>query len=395
MKAPSQPKAPDARATAAADQAGNVGTAIAQTALNNANEVSPFGNVNYDITGHQTVKDAQGNDISVPTYTRTQTLSEDEQAKLDLENRIALQSGGIAEDQLGRLEQSLATPITLDDLPAAGVYDPDRYEAALFERLNPQLDRDRAALDTQLANQGIKLGSEAHQDAMRVRQQGENDARIATILGAQQYGLNDVAAADTSRERRLQENLAVRNQPLNEISALMSGNQVNMPQFSQFRAGTIAPTSVGDNIWRGYDADMQAYNLQQQNRNAMMGGLFGLGSSYIESPHSAASPIFMASMAELKTDIAEPKDFLARLDELDVKTWRYSPSAQMELKLDGELHIGPMADQWKELFGGDGRQINLIDANGVLFQICKELLHYLDHVEARVQELEGELGICR
>ena len=43
------PAAPDPYRTSAANQQGNVNTAIAQTHLSNANEVNPFGSVKYDI----------------------------------------------------------------------------------------------------------------------------------------------------------------------------------------------------------------------------------------------------------------------------------------------------------------------------------------------------------
>lgn len=78
--------------------------------------------------------------------------------------------------------------------------------------------------------------------------------------------------------------------------------------------------------------------------------------------------------------------FLERVKQLEIKTWRYHPVIAQQIGEPGRpLHIGPMADQWAELFGGDGNQISLVDANGVLLMAVKELL-------ARVEKLEAERG---
>ena len=64
--------------------------------------------------------------------------------------------------------------------------DRTKVEDALFSRLNPQLERDRASLETSLANKGVKLGSAAYDRAMTDFGQTTNDARTAAILAAGQ-----------------------------------------------------------------------------------------------------------------------------------------------------------------------------------------------------------------
>lgn len=70
----------------------------------------------------------------------------------------------------------------VDDFSA----DRSRVEDALFSRLNPKLQQDRSALETQLSNQGIKLGSAAYDRAMGNFGQQSNDARMAAIMAGGQ-----------------------------------------------------------------------------------------------------------------------------------------------------------------------------------------------------------------
>lgn len=63
-------------------------------------------------------------------------------------------------------------------------FDTKRYEDALMSRMNPQLERDRAALETQLANQGLQPGSEAYNRAIDQASRQANDARFTGALMA-------------------------------------------------------------------------------------------------------------------------------------------------------------------------------------------------------------------
>ena len=78
------------------------------------------------------------------------------------------------------------------------------------------------------------------------------------------------------------------------------------------------------------------------------------------------------SHPSFKEDHQELAAILPRIDMLEVKAWKYRKGIA-----DGGAagyHIGPYADQFKELFGiGDGVVINLADAIGILFAGIKEL----------------------
>lgn len=70
---------------------------------------------------------------------------------------------------------------------------------------------------------------------------------------------------------------------------------------------------------------------------------------------------------EAKEDVVPFRgSVLKALRELDISTWRYTN--------DGTIHIGPMAQDMKRLFGvGDGRTIHAVDVIGILMLAAKEM----------------------
>lgn len=209
------------------------------------------------------------------------------------------------------------------DLDFTGLGDPNierqRVEDAIYARMNPQLDRGRAALETRLANQGITQGSEAYRTAIDENNRAANDARIAAILSGGQeqsrlfgLGLNQAQFQNQGQNQEFSQGLAnaqlnnatsaqafnqalaeaqFQNQanqaaisqalmerqiPLNEIIALMSGSQVQPPNFVNTAQTPVQGTDISGNIYANYQGAMNQYNQQVANRNAMMGGLFGL-----------------------------------------------------------------------------------------------------------------------
>lgn len=96
-----------------------------------------------------------------------------------------------------------------------------RIEGALFDRINPQLAQDRAALETRLANQGITMGSAAYNTALDELNRKENDLRLG-IVGA---GGDELA-------RLYGMSLSGRQQGVGEI--LNQGQFANAAQQQQF-----------------------------------------------------------------------------------------------------------------------------------------------------------------
>ena len=283
MRAPKEPTPPNPAAVAAAQTSSNVNTGVSNSYLGNANERGPLGNVNYKVTGHNTVG---GQDV--PTFTKTTTLSPTQQRLYDQQTNLGFQQNAIAGNELGQLSNSLSKPLNYDGLPQAPAYDRGHYEDALNARLEPQLQRDRAGLENQLANQGVRAGSEAYREAIALSDRGRNDARTQSILHAGSYADQEQAAGYQARDHGIQERTALRSQPINEVSTLMNGGQVTMPQFSQYRGGNVAGTDTAGITQQGYQNQMGVYNQQNANRNAMFGGIAGIAGAALGGPIGGA-----------------------------------------------------------------------------------------------------------
>lgn len=120
MSSPDPPEPPDPRETAQASNSTNIGTAIANTALGNMNQITPNGNLTYSQSGTHSWNDPYtGQTYDVPTWTATQTLSPEQQAIADQRNRASLNLATLGADQSARVGTLLSTPFNLDGAPAA------------------------------------------------------------------------------------------------------------------------------------------------------------------------------------------------------------------------------------------------------------------------------------
>ena len=163
-----------------------------------------------------------------------------------------------------------------------------RVEEAILSRLEPQFQRDREAVENRLSNQGIGLGSDLYSKGVDELTRSMTDARMQAVLAGGQeqsrmVGLEQSRAGfnNNLRLQQFQEALAKRNQPLNEIAALLSGSQINMPQFMGANIGPI-PTTDNAGIIANYDNQkLQAAQMENQMASQLMGGLFGLGGKLI------------------------------------------------------------------------------------------------------------------
>jgi hypothetical protein len=257
------PKPPNPAQTAAAQTGVNVGTAIAESKLNQVNQVTPDGNLTYSQTGTYEWKDPlTGKSYSIPQSTATTTLSPEQQRIKAQDDAASLNLASLANSQSGRLQGLLDRPVDLNN---------EAVESRLFElgskRLRPELDRSRDSLETRLSNQGIKLGSTAFDRAMEGQSFKENDA------------WNNLAL--TGRSQALNELLTERNQPLNEISALLSGSAVQQPQFASVPQSQLPTTDYAGLVNQNYQAQLGNWQNQQAQRQSTIGGLFGLGAGLI------------------------------------------------------------------------------------------------------------------
>lgn len=158
-----------------------------------------------------------------------------------------------------------------------------RVEDAIMSRYDRQFSDTEAALDQKLRNQGLMPGSEAYDTQFRQMREMQNDATMQAILagGQEQSRLAglDLGAANfqnNTRQSQMQEALALRNQPINEAIALMSGSQVQVPQFvSPFQAGVQAPDYTGL-VNNKYQADSKAAAASAQGLFGILGAIPGM-----------------------------------------------------------------------------------------------------------------------
>ena len=96
----------------------------------------------------------------------------------------------------------------------------------------------------------------------------------------QQFGMNQQLANQQNqlRQQAIAEQMQRRGMSLNEMNALLSGQQVSMPQMPNFvQAGRSETPNILGATQMGYDAALGAYNAKQAGFGNMMGGLFSLG----------------------------------------------------------------------------------------------------------------------
>lgn len=271
----SPPPAPDPKATAAAQATANKEAAVAQSELNMINQYTPQGKVEYTQRGTS----AEG----TPQYSATQTYSPEQQALYDLSTQAGRKFGETANTQLDAVRGRLAQPLDFSGLGVAPTMSEATRQSvanSMYERLNPQFDRDRAALETQLANQGITMGSAAYNTAMDEINRSRNDARLAVDTQAGNEASRLFSLESAARDRAVNEMVQQRQVPLNELSAMLSGTQVQGPQFVSVPTAQVNAPDIMGATYNAYNTQVQAgmANAQQQaaQRSAGTSGLYGL-----------------------------------------------------------------------------------------------------------------------
>lgn len=277
METPSAPPAPDPVATATAQGNMNQNTATTQQLLNMTNQVTPDGSLTYTQSGNNTFTGADGKTYTVPQFTATQTLSPTGQKLYDLTQESKLNLGNAGVTASKKIGDILGTNVNLSN---------DAVESRLMElgtkRLAPQFARDDEAMRTRLINSGIRQGSDAWNSEMTRLAQNKNDALDQLLLSGRAQSVNEI--------------LTERNQPLNEIAALMSGSAVGQPSFMNTPQTQVGGVDYGSMVANNYNAQNQQYQAKVAQNNALMGGLFGLAGS-------GAKAAMMFSDRRLKSDI--------------------------------------------------------------------------------------------
>jgi len=241
----------------------------------------------------------------------------------------------------------LSTAFNFGSVPTIDSGFRDQVATQLMERMQPVHDYQQNQLETKLANQGFTQGSEAYNRALNelnqrqamerfqaLDQSGNEAQRLFNMqmqsqntgynqnMGAAQFSnqaLGQASALDMARmnamnqamqqqqgmnqnyanyqnqlrQQAIAEQMQRRGMSLNEMNALLSGQQVNLPQMPSFQpAGRAETPNILGATQMGYDAQLGAANAQ----NALFGNLLGAGAQL-------GSAAFMFSDRRLKSDI--------------------------------------------------------------------------------------------
>lgn len=179
------------------------------------------------------------------------------------ENQLGMTQYGMSEDARRYQDQMGLTRYGLGE-------DRSRYA--------DQFGMAQFGLGEDIRRYGDTMGQQGFMNQQAI--QGRDDALRSTQF-AQQQAIMD--AQDNARARAMQEQLALRNQPINEITALLSGSQVATPQFGIAQSAMIPTTDYAGIQQQGFNNQMANYQQQNANYQAMLGGLFGLGSAGIKA----------------------------------------------------------------------------------------------------------------
>jgi len=260
--APSPPPAPDYTGAAQATATGNLDAARAAAAANRVNQVTPYGNLDYAVTG----ADPYGN----PTWTATTSLNNVGQQLLNQQNNASLGLGQTINAALGRTQDVMGQGFN-PNLPQVGINAGQNYQDAAMQRLAPQLSQQRELLNNQLANSGIPVGSEAYNRAQMNQAQKENDLLAANTT----QGFNTGLAANQQAYNQAMTNY---NLPLNTLSALRTGAQVQNPTFvnAPQQATTAGADLLGAATATG-NYNLASSNASQAAQSGFNSGLMGLG----------------------------------------------------------------------------------------------------------------------
>ena len=257
-------------------------------------------------------------------WTQNVSLSPDQQQLYNTQVQGKKQVGNTAISMLGQVQNSYAKPIDYSGAPGlassvnnsgapAMQYDlsSNMGDGALnaaanaaYQKqtayLDPQYQQNEQLLKTQLANQGLDPNSQAYTQAMgsfnRDKAFNYDQARTSAInqgINLQQQlfgqaatqanlqnsvqnqsfnqGLSNANLQNQSQAQYLQQLFAMRNQPLNEYNALMTGAQVTNPTFQSVPQGNIAAAPVGDYINQNYTNKVNQANAGNQALGSALG----------------------------------------------------------------------------------------------------------------------------
>jgi len=376
------PAAPDPQETASAQTGANVSTAIANTMMGQVNQVGPDGSLTYEQTDTYQWRDPNsGQMYTLPRFTATTTLSEDQQQLRDLDNETSIALGTLGRDAAGRVGEHLGqdldisgvtaradrsgvgpveygqgpdSPILSGDsrsLPGLENYASDagysesgldvdlqnRYqtdfsaerqslEDQIYGQLDEQRGKDLESLRSQLYNQGVVEGSEQYSRAMEDFDRSVDDRRLSAMR--ESLGFTQ-AMTGMARDEASFANDATMQEYGVDANRESTNNAIRGQQLSDTNAATAANNANAQTLF-GMGSDQLAYN----NNIAQQG--FGNEMAVANRNDQNANANFNESRI-----IADDQD-RARASEIDELAWlRNQPINEIASLMSGSQVATP------------------------------------------------------
>lgn len=228
----------------------NVDLLNRQTQANRPNVYNPYGSSTW-------TQDGSGN------WTNTQSLTPEQQA-------IFNQQQGIMGGLMGQFGSNTGMDMKKYS-QWADATSPDAAISAIMARMQPQLAASGDALRSRLAAQGLTQGSESYNNAYDTYNREVNDARLGAIT--QGYATQGSMIDNILKQYQLAS--SIRDQPLNEMGALQSGNQIQAPNLGGGSAGSVSAPDLSQAASLGYNQQTAANSANTAKMTGMLGGLGG------------------------------------------------------------------------------------------------------------------------
>lgn len=254
---PSVPTPQNPTVTAQTQQDFNTKAGEASQQGSMVNQVNPFGSFTYNQTGVS----ANG----TPIYTLKSDLSPANQQLLDLLNASKTTAGTQAGQLISNANYGAASPSDVIGNATKGL-----TQQALNQQidyLKPYQDYQRQQMDTQLRNQGFAPGQPAYDMQMK-KLQNDQDSSVQNYLSNIQGQMMQQATQQYLLPLTM-------GQQLQAWGAPISSTMQQTPALS------IQPANYTGAVANYDQAAMQAYNAQKQQQNAMLSGLFGIGTGVL------------------------------------------------------------------------------------------------------------------
>jgi hypothetical protein len=310
-------------------------TARAETQFNRFDTYSPSGSgVRHGYT------DASGQFVGGVVPDNAQAAQKYIESQTDAAIR------GLAEPAAVQLTQRVIDDNVTNMPDAARIKDRGNVAQSIFDRtmsmMRPEIDKNQSRLLSNLQNRGLPVGSEAFNDSYTA-QQRETDNMISRLA------MDADIAAGQEQSRMFGLESQERSNSISELMAAITGNYTpvnNLP------SGQGQPVAYGSMVQNQYDAQMQQWQIKNQQASQTAGALGSLGAALIKSDMAMKEIHGIVDMA-----------FAQRvLVAMPVQAWRYKDGVG-----DDAVHVGPMAQDFQRITGlGDGENINVIDYLGLL-----------------------------